>query len=140
MSPEWLETTLKSNKKIKGFGHRVYKTFDPRARILAPIAEYLRKNNTEANKYFGIAKKLEEEINKTYAKDKSVFPNVDYYSGIIYGSLGIPDEMFTSIFAVSRTAGWAARVLEYLENNRIFRPRAMYTGTFETELKHINDR
>ncbi len=138
--PDWLDATLKTNKKIKGFGHRVYKVLDPRARILAPIAEYLSNDNAEAKKYFGIAKKLENEINKIYDNDKSVFPNVDYYSGILYGALGIPDEMFTSVFAVARTVGWTARVLEYLENNRIFRPRAMYTGAFETELKCIDDR
>lgn len=137
---EWYENSRKEKKKIMGFGHRVYKAYDPRARILAPLAEYLAENNEKAKNYFNIAKLLEHEVTETIGKEKGIFPNVDYYSGIVYGCLGIPESMFTPIFAVARTAGWTARILEYMENNRIFRPRAMYTGEFESEFFPIEDR
>ena len=66
-----------------------------------------------------------------WEKKRKFFPNVDYYSGLVYESMGIPQDMFTPIFAVARTAGWTARILEYLQKNRIFRPRAIYTGDFD---------
>ena len=72
--------------------------------------------------------------------DKKVFPNVDYYSGVVYTRLGINPSMFTPLFAVSRVAGWSARVLEYMNNNRIFRPRALYTGEFNQVFKQVNER
>ena len=71
---------------------------------------------------------------------EKISPNVDFYSGIVYSCLGIPSDMFTPVFAVSRVAGWTARVNEYLHNNRIFRPRAMYTGEFNKELIPIKQR
>jgi citrate synthase len=71
---------------------------------------------------------------------EKIFPNVDFYSGIVYSCLGIPSDMFTHVFAVSRVPGWTARVPEYLYNNRIFRPRAMYTGEFNKELFPIDQR
>ena len=123
-----------------GFGHRVYKAYDPRARILAPLAEYLAKNNPKANKYLKIAKALEKEVTDTIGKEKGIFPNVDFFSGIVYRCLGVPQAMFTPVFAVARTAGWTARIYEYIENNRIFRPRAMYTGNFETTYTDISER
>ncbi len=137
---DWYKKRREEKKKVMGFGHRVYKAYDPRARILAPLAGYLTNENSAAKKYLNIATLLEKEVTDTLGKDKGVFPNVDYYSGIVYGCLGIPEEMFTSIFAVSRTVGWTARILEYIENNRIFRPRAMYTGGFETDFIDIKDR
>jgi citrate synthase len=73
-------------------------------------------------------------------EEKGIFPNVDFYSGLVYRCLAIPPKLFTPLFAVSRVAGWAARVLEYLENNRIFRPRAVYTGVFERPFVEITDR
>ena len=98
-----------------------------------------RDNPTTAN-YLNIAKGLEEKVIATLGKEKQIFPNVDYYSGIVYSSMGIPDSMFTPIFAVSRTSGWTARILEYIENNRIFRPRAMYTGDFKKNLPLLANR
>jgi citrate synthase len=118
-----------------GIGHRVYKVYDPRAKILGPLAEYLVKNNAEMKPVFETAKALEKEICSTLGKDKKLFPNVDYYSGIIYAALGITPEFFTPIFAISRVAGWTARILEYLKNNRIFRPRALYVGPFNKKVE-----
>jgi citrate synthase len=76
----------------------------------------------------------------TLGREKGVFPNVDFYSGLVYSAMGIPSDMFTPIFAVARVAGWTARVLEYLERNRIFRPRAVYTGPFNREYVPLADR
>ncbi len=129
----WVENALLSKKKITGFGHRVYKAYDPRARILEPLAEYLAADDSTIRNEFKTAKKLEEEVIKKIGEEKKIFPNVDFYSGIVYTALGIRSEMFTPVFAVSRVSGWTARILEYQENNRIFRPRALYTGEFNKE-------
>ncbi len=132
----WFVKARKDKRKISGFGHRVYKAYDPRARILGPLAKHLAKQNKEFGPLFKIAKELEKEVVSSFGKEKKIFPNVDFYSGIVYHALGIPAEMFTPIFTVSRVAGWTARVNEYLENNRIFRPRAMYIGPFNK--KYLN--
>ncbi|HON79732.1 MAG TPA: citrate/2-methylcitrate synthase [Spirochaetota bacterium] len=129
----WVDRALSTNNKISGFGHRVYKAYDPRARILAPLAEFLVKDNPRVKHTYDIAKKLEEVVVHKLGSEKKIFPNVDFYSGIVYSCLGIPLEMFTPIFAVSRVSGWTARTLEYKENNRIFRPRALYTGEFNKQ-------
>ena len=131
---------MAEKKKIMGFGHRVYKTYDPRARVLMPLAEYFAKKNQKAAGMFDIAKALEKEVVGKLGSEKRIFPNVDFYSGILYQMLEIPQEMFTPIFAVSRVSGWTARVMEYLENNRIFRPRAIYTGTFGEKYIPLRDR
>jgi citrate synthase len=126
----WVDAALKDRRKIMGFGHRVYKAYDPRARILGPLAAELARENAAIRPLLETARALEEEVMSRMGAEKKIFPNVDFYSGIVYSSLGIPREMFTPIFAVSRVAGWTARVQEYLASNRIFRPRAVYTGEF----------
>jgi len=136
----WLDKTLKSKSKITGFGHRVYKAYDPRARILEPLAEYLAGRDAKILNKYNTAKKLEELVVKKLGAEKKIFPNVDFYSGLVYSSIGVESEMFTPIFAVSRVSGWAARMIEYKENNRIFRPRAMYTGEFNKEYKPFDKR
>jgi citrate synthase len=136
----WLINTLKEKSKITGFGHRVYKAYDPRARILEPLAEYLVQRNGAMLPKYNTAKKLEELVVEKLGAEKRIFPNVDFYSGIVYSCLGVESEMFTPIFAVSRVSGWAARMIEYKENNRIFRPRAMYTGEFNKEYRPFEER
>ena len=131
---------LSSKGKIAGFGHRVYKAYDPRARILGPLAEFLVERNKDQKPLFQIAQGLEEEVLARLSAEKPIFPNVDFYSGVVYSCLGIDTEMFTPIFAVSRVAGWTARVLEYLQNNRIFRPRAMYVGEFNNRYIPVDER
>ena len=126
----WYKKAHKENRKIMGIGHRVYKVYDPRAKVLGPLAEYLTRDNKRSRKLFDTAKTLEQQVATTLGKEKSLFPNVDFYSGIVYDALGIPAEFFTTMFAVSRVAGWSARILEYLKHNRIFRPRAIYVGPF----------
>jgi len=136
----WCKKALRNKQKIAGFGHRVYKAYDPRARVLRPLASYLSKKDKDSGTLFGIAKRLEKEVVSTLGKEKKIFPNVDFYSGIVYHSFGIPPELFTPIFAVSRVSGWTARVMEYLIHNRIFRPRAMYTGPFNKKYIPIKKR
>lgn len=138
--PGWYAKARKNKRKIMGFGHRVYKAYDPRARVLGPLAEHLVKSDPESKKLFDTAKALENEVVSTLGVEKKIFPNVDFYSGIVYSCLGIPSDMFTPVFAVSRVAGWTSRVIEYLEKNRIFRPRAMYTGSFDKKYTPINKR
>jgi len=123
----WFEKARGRKTRIMGMGHRVYKVYDPRARILGPLAKHLAKRNTEAWRLYKVAVALEKEVIANLGK-KGIFPNVDFYSGLVYSSLGFPTSMFTPIFAVSRVGGWTSRIIEYLKNNRIFRPRAMYGG------------
>lgn len=137
---EWVKKAFAKKQKIMGFGHRVYKAYDPRARILGPLAKYLVEGNKEIEPLYRTAVALEEQVVSTFGKEKKIFPNVDFYSGIAYSCLGITPDMFTSIFAVSRVAGWTARVLEYLQNNRIFRPRAIYTGKFSKKYIPLGER
>ena len=130
----WYEKAQIEKTKIMGIGHRVYKTYDPRARILGPLAAYLTEQNEDLRPLFDTAKALEIEVNETLGQKKKLFPNVDFYSGIVYQALGISPEFFTPLFAVSRVAGWTSRILEYLKNNRIFRPRALYVGEFNKKM------
>ncbi|MFQ6099466.1 MAG: citrate/2-methylcitrate synthase, partial [Armatimonadota bacterium] len=125
-------------KKIMGFGHRVYKAYDPRARILSEYARQLTEQ-AGAAKIYEVAKKVEEEVIAAYG-EKGIFPNVDFYSGIVYNMLGIETRMFTPIFVVGRMSGWVARVLEYLPDNRIFRPRAQYVGARDLKYVPIDER
>ncbi|MCB1196261.1 citrate synthase/methylcitrate synthase [bacterium] len=137
----WYDDARAEKRKIMGFGHRVYKAYDPRARILGPLAEYLvNKEGGDALKMYEIAKKLEHLVVSTLGEKKQIFPNVDFYSGLVYESMGIPVELFTPIFAVSRVSGWTARVYEYLRDNRIFRPRAMYLGEYDCKVLPIDER
>lgn len=139
---KWYKEKAAKKEKIAGFGHRVYKAYDPRARVLGPLAEYLAKTSSDKNTKatFEIAQKLEKEVVSSLGQSKKVFPNVDFYSGIVYSCLNIPPELFTPIFAASRVSGWSARVLEYLKNNRIFRPRAVYSGPLEERYAAIEQR
>jgi len=136
---EWLDNARAEGQRIMGFGHRVYKAYDPRARVLGPLAHHLARGNDEVLPLFEIARALESEVLSTLGKEKKIFPNVDFYSGLVYSCLGIPPELFTPVFAVSRVSGWTARVLEYLKNNRIFRPRAMYIGPFGKKYVPLDD-
>lgn len=138
--PQWYRKALEEKRKIMGFGHRVYKAYDPRARILGPLAAMLAEEHTDLQVTYETARALEKEVVSTLGEKKKIFPNVDFYSGIVYRSMGIPADMYTTIFAVSRVSGWCSRVAEYIENNRIFRPRAIYTGTFEEAYVPLEER
>lgn len=130
----WYKGAREEKRKIMGMGHRVYKAYDPRARVLGPLAEYLANKNKDIKPLYDTARVLEAEVTADLGKEKKIFPNVDFYSGIVYSGLGVSPELFTPLFAVSRVSGWTARVFEYLQHNRIFRPRAIYTGAFNKKL------
>ncbi len=136
----WFKRTMRQKRRIMGFGHRVYKAYDPRARVLGPLAAYQARHCKRARTLYTTASALERLAMATLSEEKKIFPNVDFYSGIVYSGMGIPVDMFTPIFAVSRAAGWTARVLEYLRKNRIFRPRAWYTGEFAKTYKPLDER
>jgi citrate synthase len=123
----FLDNAIKSKCKIMGFGHREYKVKDPRAIILQKLAEelFIRFG---ADEMYEVAKSLEAEAIPRLGS-KGVFPNVDFYSGLVYRKLGIPRDLFTPIFAISRVAGWLAHWREQLGANRIFRPSQIYTGS-----------
>ncbi len=116
--------------RLMGFGHRVYKNFDPRATIIKKACDDVLEKLKINDPYLAIAKKLEKvALEDEYFKSRNLYPNVDFYSGIIYRSLGIPTEMFTVMFAIGRLPGWIAQWKEMTENNEpIGRPRQIYTG------------
>ena len=122
----YVENSIANKQKIMGFGHRVYKVKDPRANILQGLAEELFKE-TGHDHYYDLAWELEKTI-ETKLGHKGIYPNVDFYSGLVYRKLGIPNDLFTPIFAIARVAGWLAHWKEQLAVNRIFRPTQIYTG------------
>jgi citrate synthase len=122
----WLENAIATKKKIMGMGHRVYKVKDPRANVVQELAEHVFAE-TSRPKNYETALELERLAAGIYGP-KGVYPNVDFYSGVVYRALGIPTDLFTPIFAVARVAGWLAHWLEQLQNNRIFRPEQIYVG------------
>ncbi|EIT85436.1 citrate synthase [Fictibacillus macauensis ZFHKF-1] len=119
----YLQKALEQKQKIMGFGHRVYKNGDPRAKHLREMSKQLTKMTGE-EKWYNMSVKLAELL----GKEKGLLPNVDFYSASVYHSLDIPHDIFTPIFAVSRVSGWIAHILEQYDNNRLIRPRADYTG------------
>jgi len=125
-----LDKMFANHQKVMGFGHRVYKTTDPRASHLRRMSQELGKGMGET-KWFDMSAKIEEIVKA----DKGLNANVDFYSASVYYMLGIPTDLYTPIFAISRMSGWAAHVLEQYANNRLIRPRAEYTG--ERNLKYV---
>lgn len=119
----WIKEALEQKKKIMGFGHRVYKNGDPRAKILKSLSQQITKMNKE-EKWF----EMSELIDNTVQSEKGLLPNVDFYSATVYYSMGIPLDLYTPIFAVSRVSGWLAHIFEQLQNNRIYRPRGKWVG------------
>ncbi len=124
---EYIENKLKNKERIMGFGHRVYKTYDPRAKILERLLKELMEIKGET-KLYKIAKEV-EKVAMEHLSSKGIYPNVDFYSGIIYYELGIPVEFYTSIFAMARISGWLAHWKEYIKENKLFRPSQIYEGS-----------
>ncbi|MEO1670251.1 MAG: citrate synthase [Cyanobacteria bacterium J06631_2] len=122
----YVANLIANKQKIMGFGHRVYKVKDPRAKILQELAVKLF-SETGHDRYYDLALKLEQVIEAKLGH-KGIYPNVDFYSGLVYSKLGIPSDLFTPIFAIARVAGWLAHWKEQLAVNRIFRPTQIYTG------------
>lgn len=134
----WLEDCLERKAKIMGFGHRVYKVKDPRATILQNLAQQLFEKFGH-DKYYDIAVELERVVEEKLAH-KGIYPNVDYYSGLVYRKMGIPTDLFTPVFAIARVAGWLAHWKEQLGENRIFRPTQIYTGAHNLSYVPIEQR
>jgi citrate synthase len=124
----WLDKALSEHRKVMGMGHRVYKAKDPRATVMERFFEELSEKRGD-HKLYEFLKQLEGNFGaRMDKKGKPVYPNVDFFSGAVYTILGIPRYLFTPIFAAARSAGWLAHILEQRKDNRIFRPRALFTG------------
>src|SRR5687767_4770374 len=140
--PDFLEGVKKGKERLMGFGHRVYKNYDPRARIIKKNVDEVLEV-TGKNPKLEIAVELEKHaLDDEYFTDRKLYPNVDFYSGLIYEALQIPTNMFTVIFAIPRTSGWIAQWLEMVqdEETKIARPRQIYTGARDREYVPIDQR
>jgi citrate synthase len=134
----WLDAAVSGKKKIMGFGHRVYKVKDPRATVLQELAEHVFAETTRP-KLYELALEL-EKVAAGVLGPKGIYPNVDFYSGIVYAALGIPRDLFTPIFAIARVAGWLSHWLEQIKNNRIFRPEQIYVGKHDVQYVPLEKR
>jgi citrate synthase len=140
--PAFLEGVKNREERLMGFGHRVYKNYDPRARIIEQHMDEVFEA-TEYNPLVEIARELEKRaLDDDYFTSRKLYPNVDYYSGIIYEALQIPTEMFTVIFAIPRTSGWVSQWMEMNDDpeQKIARPRQIYVGERERDYVPIGDR
>lgn len=131
----WIRKALVDKIRISGFGHRVYRVEDPRAK-------HLRRLATELGQQAGNSRDVEilQTVARVVTEEKHIYPNVDLYSGAAYASMGIATDQFTPIFAISRVAGWAAHVLEQHAHNRLIRPRAEYTGATSATYVPVDQR
>jgi len=122
---EYVNTLVANHKKIMGFGHRVYKTFDPRALIYKELARRMAAEHPDRN-YFAVAEMVERTVMAEFVekKGKPIYPNVDFYSAVVYMYMGIPPRLATALFAIARISGWVAHILEQYSDNRLIRPRA----------------
>jgi citrate synthase len=140
--PDFLEGVKNREEKLMGFGHRVYKNYDPRARIIKKnVEEVLEVTGT--NPKLEIAAELEKRaLDDDFFTERKLYPNVDFYSGLIYEALGLPPDMFTVMFAIPRTSGWVAQWLEMVgdEDTKIARPRQVYTGERERDWVPMDQR
>jgi citrate synthase len=139
---DFLKGVKDGKEKLMGFGHRVYKNYDPRARIIKKHVEEVFEV-TGKNPKLELATELEKKaLDDSYFTDRKLYPNVDFYSGLIYEALNLPTEMFTVMFAIPRTSGWASQWLEMVNDKeqKIARPRQVYVGEREREYKPIDQR
>ena len=138
-SPEraatYVKDQLAAGKKIMGFGHRVYRTEDPRATHLRRLSRELGEQRGEPQWY-----EISRQVEQTVKAEKGLYANVDFYSASTYHNLGIPTDLFTPVFAISRMSGWTAHVLEQYGNNRLIRPRAEYVGPRHVPYTPLDER
>jgi citrate synthase len=138
---KYIEEALAGKKRIMGFGHRVYKTYDPRAKIIkAELLEIQGNSVGDVKNYTTIALRAEKMMIEKLGNTKGIWPNVDFFSGPVYTYIGIPMELFTPLFAVSRMPGWCAHMMEYWQNNRLLRPLEYYVGNIDLEYTPIRYR
>lgn len=119
----WVKRKLASHEKIMGFGHAVYKTMDPRATVLKEYCREMGQRKGQA-RWYEISSKMQEVVHR----EKQLWPNVDFYSAGLYEAMGIPDDLFTTLFAISRTTGWLSHDIEQLDHNKLIRPVSQYVG------------
>jgi len=134
----WIREELKAGRRLMGFGHRVYKTTDPRAEILRDIA-----NKTANKNFFELARRVEQTAIRILQQEKAgkkLYTNVEFYSAVVMDSVGLPPDLFTATFAASRSVGWSANVLEQVANNRLIRPETEYTGPRDRNVVPIDKR
>lgn len=137
---EWIKDAIDNDRRIPGWGHRVYNVKDPRAVILGEKSKELGDASGE-KKWYDYAADIEEYLTEEENfPEKGLAPNVDFYSGTVYYQLGIELDMYTPIFAMSRVGGWVGHILEYQEDNRLIRPRARYVGSEGEEFVPIEER
>ncbi len=132
---EWVEDALENGERVAGFGHRVYNVKDPRAKILGERSEELGEAAGDT-KWYEMSVAIEEYVKE----EKGLAPNVDFYSASTYYQMGIPIDIYTPIFAMSRAGGWIAHVLEQYEDNRLIRPRARYVGEKDRDFVPLDER
>jgi citrate synthase len=139
---KYLDDIKATKGKLFGFGHGVYKNYDPRARILKNSADKVLDKLGVNDPLLNIARKLEETaLNDDYFTSRKLYPNVDFYSGIILRAMGIPTDMFTVMFAIGRMPGWIANWKEVRDHkSRIYRPRQVYTGPAQRNVTPIDQR
>ena len=133
---EYIDGLLKRGERIMGFGHRVYKVEDPRARHLRKYAEALCGADSACHMHYVISRRIEQQVRKA----KGIYPNVDFYSATVQHGLGIPVDFYTTVFAASRIAGWTAHVMEQHADNRLMRPRSHFLGQFPRRFVALEKR
>jgi citrate synthase len=134
----WLTNALDRGERIMGFGHRVYKTEDPRAKVLRRLAE-----RTSEIDFFRLATRVEDLALKLLHErkpERRLYTNVEFYSAAVMHGVGLPDDLFTPTFAASRVVGWTAHVLEQLQDNRLIRPASEYTGPWDVKFLPVDQR
>jgi 2-methylcitrate synthase len=134
-APDWVREHLAAKRKVMGFGHRVYKTWDPRATVLREIAERLGKQFGDT-RWFETSVRVQETVMET----KTLYPNVDFYTASVYSALGLPPDLYTPLFAAARMAGWTAHIREQYADNRLIRPDSEYVGPDPRPWKPLEDR
>jgi citrate synthase len=134
---KYIEDALAGKQRIMGFGHRVYKAYDPRAKIVYNYLKIFMKKTTDPSveKLLEIAIRAEKLMEEKLSKTKGIWPNIDFFSGPLYIGIDVPSDLFTPVFASARVAGWCAHLFEYWQNNRLFRPLDNYTG--ELDVKYV---
>jgi citrate synthase len=134
-APDWVREKLARKEKVMGFGHRVYKTWDPRATVLREIAERLGRQFGET-RWYEVSMRVQEAVMGA----KTLYPNVDFYTASVYSALGLPPDLYTPLFAASRMAGWTAHIREQYADNRLIRPDSEYVGPEPRAWKPLESR
>ncbi len=136
----WMEKAIAEKRKVMGMGHRVYKAMDPRAVVMEKYLVHMSEKKGDSTNY-DILKEVQKEFrSRMEEKGKPLYPNVDFFSGSVYKLLGLPPKIYTPIFAMARSAGWLAHILEQRHDNRLYRPKGLYVGTDGKDFVPIEKR